>query len=144
MSNNIVRSVPGPNQPLPQANVMNQFPAQNMVPIVQSIPQSVQSQQKFQTNPNVAFNQVYSGQPSQPINSFMIQSQPQYQPQYQQQPQYQAATQPQIPMISSSKPTIETSNVQVHISTTAPNIESTYNPVNIIPSENISIQKAVI
>ena len=134
--------MPGPNQPLPQVNVMNQFPAQNMVPIVQSIPQSVQSQQKSQSNPNVAFNQVYNGQPSQPINSFMIQSQPQFQPQYQQ-PQYQAATQPQIPMISSSKPTIETSSVQVQISTTAPNIGSTYNPVNIIPAENISIQKAI-
>ena len=72
----------------------------------------------------------------------MIQSQPQFQPQYQQ-PQYQAATQPQIPMISSSKPTIETSSVQVQISTTAPNIGSTYNPVNIIPAENISIQKAI-
>ena len=83
---------------------MNQFPAQNMVPIVQSIPQSVQSQQKSQTNPNIAYNQVYGGQPSQPINSFMIQSQPQYQSQPQ--PQYQAATQPQIPMVSSSKPTI--------------------------------------
>lgn len=75
-----------------------------MVPIVQSIPQSVQSQQKSQTNPNLAFNQVYGGQPSQPINSFMIQSQPQYQSQLQH--QYQAATQPQIPMVSSSKPTI--------------------------------------
>lgn len=89
---------------------MNQFPVQNMVPIVQSIPQSVQSQQKSQTNPNIAYNQVYGGQPSQPINSFMIQSQPQSQPQYQYQsqpqPQYQAVTQPQIPMVSSSKPTI--------------------------------------
>lgn len=115
-----------------------------MVPIVQSVPQSVQSQQKSQINPNISFNQMYSVQPNQQINSFMIQSQPQYQNQPQPQYQYQAATQPQIPMISSSKPAIETSSVQVHVSSTSPNIGSTYNPVNIQPSENISIQKVSI
>ena len=116
-----------------------------MVPIVQSVPQSVQSQQKSQINPNVSFNQMYGVQPNQQINSFMIQSQPQYQNQPQPpQPQYQAATQPQIPMISSSKPAIETSSVQIHVSSTSPNIGNTYNPVNIQPSENISIQKASI
>lgn len=90
---------------------MNQFPSQNMLPIVQSIPQSVQSQQKPQNYGGAQFNQFYG---NQPVNNVMVQ--PQYQP------QYQASTQPQIPMISSVKPTIETSNVQVHISKTAPTI----------------------
>lgn len=113
---------------------MNQYPLQNIVPIVQSVPQSIQSQQKSQNNPSVAFNQGYSVQPNQPINGFMIQSQPQFQSQNQPQTQYQPATQPQIPMISSEKPAIETSSVQINISSTVPNVGSTYNPVTIHPS----------
>lgn len=116
-----------------------------MVPIAQSIQQSVQSQQqKSQNYQNVPYNQYYAGQPNQQIqpnqqmNNVMIQSQPQYQSQTQyqsqgNQPQYQSATQPQIPMTTSVKQTVETSSVQVHISKTIPDIGSTYHPVNIHP-----------